>query len=47
MRSNILAVFKDRQFKFAEKIKKLGKDEGLVTEIWDICPIDNQPTSLR
>ena len=40
-------MLKDRQFKFAEKIKKLGKGEALVKEIWDICIIDNQPTSLR
>ena len=47
MRPDIIAVLQDRQFKFAEKIKKLGKDEALVKEIWDICIIDNQPTSLR
>ena len=47
MVADIIAVLKDRQFKFAEKIKKLGKDEALVKEIWDICLIDGQPTSLR
>ena len=44
---DIIAIIKDRQFKFAEKIKKLGKDEALVKEIWDICIVDGQPTSLR
>ena len=47
MIADIIAVLKDRQFKFAEKIKKLGKNEALVKEIWDICLIDGQPTSLR
>ena len=46
-RSDIIAVIKDRQFNFAEKIKKVGKDEALMKEIWDMCQVDNQPTSLR
>ena len=44
---DIIAIIKDRQFKFAEKIKQLGKGEALVKEIWDMCVIDDEPTGMR
>ena len=46
-RSDIIAIIRDRQFNFAEKIKLISKDEALMKEIWDICQIDGKPTPLR
>ena len=46
-RADIISIIKDRQFKFAEKIKRLGRNEALVKEIWEMCMIDGQPTALR
>ena len=44
---DIIAFIKDRQFKFATKIKQLRKGDALVKEIWDMCVIDSEPTGLR
>ena len=44
---DIIASIKDRQFKFAKKIKQLGPGEALMKEIWDMCVIDDEPTSMR
>ena len=45
--ADIIATIKDRQYKFAEKIKNVGKGAALVKEIWDICVIQGKPTGLR
>ena len=45
--ADIISTIKDRQYRFGEKIKKLGKDEALAKEIWDLCVIQGEPTGLR
>ena len=45
--ADIISTIRDRQYKFAEKIKKLGKDEALAKEIWDMCIVQGESTDLR